>query len=31
MIDAIIQDAVQFGGNKKTRDDDMTVVGVKVL
>ena len=31
MVDAIINDAISFGGDKTTRDDDMTVVVAKVL
>jgi serine phosphatase RsbU (regulator of sigma subunit) len=31
MVDAIINDAIDFGGDKATRDDDMTVVVAKVL
>jgi len=31
MVEAIIVDAIDFGGNKETRDDDMTVVVAKVL
>ena len=31
MVDAIIADAIDFGGDKATRDDDMTVVVAKVL
>ncbi|MBC8232776.1 SpoIIE family protein phosphatase [bacterium] len=31
MVDAIIADAIDFGGHKTTRDDDMTVVVAKVL
>ena len=31
MVDAIIDDAIDFGGDKTNRDDDMTVVVTKVL
>ena len=31
MVDAIIADVLDFGGDKATRDDDMTVVVAKVL
>jgi len=31
MVNAIIEDAMDFGRNKTTRDDDMTVVVAKVL
>ena len=31
MVDAVISDAVDFGGDKTNRDDDMTVVVAKVL
>jgi sigma-B regulation protein RsbU (phosphoserine phosphatase) len=31
MVDAIINDAIAFGGDKTARDDDMTVVVAKVL
>ena len=30
MVDAIISDAMNFGGDKSSRDDDMTVVVVKI-
>ena len=30
MVDAIINDAIDFGGEKATRDDDMTVVVAKI-
>jgi len=30
MVDAIIADVIDFGGNKTTRDDDMTVVVAKI-
>jgi len=31
MIDTIIADAINFGGDKDTRDDDMTIVVAKLL
>jgi len=31
MVEAIIADAIDFGGDKATRDDDMTVVVAKIL
>jgi len=31
MVDAIIKDAIDFGGERSARDDDMTVVVAKVL
>ncbi|MBC8230455.1 SpoIIE family protein phosphatase [bacterium] len=31
MVDAIINDAMDFGGDKTSRDDDMTVVVAKIL
>ena len=31
MVDAVIADAIDFGGDKTNRDDDMTVVVAKVL
>ena len=31
MVDAVISDAIDFGGEKESRDDDMTVVVTKVL
>jgi len=31
MVEAIIADAIDFGGDKTTRDDDMTVVVAKIL
>ena len=30
MVDAIINDAIDFGGDESTRDDDMTVVVAKI-
>ena len=31
MVEAVIADAIDFGGDKATRDDDMTVVVAKIL
>jgi len=30
MVEAIIADAIDFGGDKTTRDDDMTVMVAKI-